>query len=730
MQIVRILAGAALLAVITPVQAESPSEACGLPERRVAQYEIRPAQEKSSDPVFYTGGWGSIRRTGPDRFAIWGWGTESGNTSVREYNATTDSWTIVKPQVGNGHFDKDTDSYDAAARETYCPENPSDCRIKTAYDNHLHFHIPDTDELITIGTAYRGHWGGVFNFEAGRWSVVWKDAADAGQSNWLKPLSFEVNTWPWNAPHTWIDPDGAGGRPGVGFAYGGRIQGNDADWMWILAPADGPYRWQWKRKRSQPPGPIAQNRNGAIAAGSCAYIFGGSRNGQPSRAVWRYNVTTESWKRMADMPAASAWNAASYDPRLNLAVVVAGSDDRVLVYNLEEDRWQDVSERANLPNVSQPAAAYANGRHYIMGRGWDRNGDGKFSTRTRDDLWSITLTAARYDPPNYELRKQPGDLGKAPQPPLKHIEWEWDPGTKRYWTAGGDWQSPGGHGNSASQEIYSYDPAADEWHLEKPYCVGPDGLTWYHPDEVGLEYDANREKLWFIPGEQWVPEQACQDGGTYVRGKVMLLDPHTANFTVPHQEEKPRVAGAPQLKGAYDPETDKIYQFGDWHVLIFNPGSGTWQKIYHNGDLPRRKGGFGSVDLSESEPVRIGRWLYVVDTKQDRLFRWNIDRARHLELVSRLPAPYARDLSRIGPYLVFFPTWHWQRPRPIGLFNTVTQSWAEIPYPDWGVEIGASAAVSAERHELFVHGSFENAQPAEQIGLIDLSFLPGGSVRN
>ncbi|MEJ2345816.1 MAG: kelch repeat-containing protein [Gammaproteobacteria bacterium] len=736
-----VLATAALGLATTAASGSQFSRACGVPDRNVETVQVVWEGRGADDPENYSRGWFSMRTTDSEHVMPWGGNSHNsqGNNSIRFYDVRTNTWQMVHPNVGS-LYDKKSRTWSEEAYKRFCPGDTSACKIVTNRDNHIQWFIPDRHEMVIMGKpAGDVMFGGVYDVGSQRWTVDWTRYSDVGTQGFLeKPAGLrEAYSWGYNAAQAWVDPDGPGGSPGVGLAYGGNVFSTARDWLWKLQPSkDSRYRFRLMRVKGNPPGPLSHNRNGAIGAGSCFYMFGGAhRDKTASNQVWRYNVTNGKWTRMAPMPNASMWNAAAFDPATNLAVVVTGtSPAHVLLYDLERNSWQDISSQVPLPGVSQPAMAHAYGRYVVMGRQWDDNGDGHTENSHVNRIYRFIVAAKTYRRPRIKAVEMPGgtksnSYNRAPAQSAKHMSWAYDPNTQRYYSAGGDFGGTPGF-QSYRQEIWSWAPKTDTWTKELPYCV-PDGqISWLHPDPIGWDYDPSRKGFWFTPGMMPKSEEECKTG-KYYQWQVLFFNPATRRFSRPKQppgteypgsNRKNGLGGDPIYHSVYLPKEDALLRIGSRKVAIFHIKDGTWEIHEHNGpSFPH------GVNFRFARPQLVGRDVYLSDANRHgsgaRLFRYNLD-DRRLHLVGK----HTWGGVRMGRSLVSFPSWTNPSAHDMSVYDLVTGTIATVPVrtPDvMESTYGTSWAVSRQRREMFVFGQQKPwGTWFSKFYLIDLSFLP------
>ncbi len=710
---------------------------CGAPVRNVDSVQIIWEGRGASDPQNYGHGWFSMRAIDSDHVMPWGGHSHNarGNNSVRIYDVAANSWRMVHPDVGQ-EYDRKAKTWSGAAKKAFCPDDPEGCKIVTNRDNHIQWFIPDRHEMVVIGKpAGDVMYGGVYNTKLQKWTVAWRNFSDVGSQGYLKvPADLkESDTWSMNPAHAWVDPDGPGGSPGYGIAYGGNIYGSPRNWMWVLSPSSDPkFKFEMTRLRGNTPGIFSHNRNGAVGAGSCFYMFGGRSNSKGgSDAVWRYSVKTKEWKQMAPMPRPGQWNAAAYDPATNRVVVVSGGSRRsVYLYDLENDAWEDISDQVPMPPASQPTIAHAYGRYLVMAREWhDEDPQAKKETNR---IYRFIVAAKTYKKPKITAISMPegakgNSYNKAPAQSAKHMSWAYDPVNHRYYSAGGDYGGNPGM-QSYRQEIWSWEPETNKWRKELGYCV-PDGqVSWMHPDVIGWNFDPSRQGFWFTPGMMPSGEKSC-DKGTYYRWQVLFFDPKSGKFTRPPQPppedypgntvtRKHPLGGDPNYFSAYLPVEDALFRIGAKKVAIFDIKSGKWNVSTHNGGEFR-----GGLNFRFTRPQVVGRDVYVNDAKRGRLFRFNLD-DKHLHLVDESAASgfaYGREL-------ITFPGWVRPEHHDLEIYDLVTGTTATAPVRTPDVmedDYGTSWTVSKQRKEMFVFGQQKKwGTWFSKFYLIDLSFLP------
>lgn len=725
------------------------SAACGVPDRHVASTQVVWEGRGADDPENYGRGWFSIRTVDSEHIMPWGGNSHSsqGNNSIRLYDVRTNKWRIIHPNVGS-HYDKATMTWDQKAKEMTCPKDPAHCKIVTNRDNHIQWYIPDRQEMLIMGKpAGDVMYGGVYSLKSQRWTVAWKRYSDVGSQGYLKPPAGlnKAYSWGYNAAQAWVDADGPGGSPGVGIEYGGNIYGSAKDSMWKITPSkDHKYVFDLTHTTGNKPGALSHNRNGAIAAGSCFYMFGGAHsNKSASDEVWRYNVKNDKWKRMAPMPRKAMWNAAAFDPATNTAVVVTGTaEPHVYLYNLEADTWQDITQQVPMPGVSQPAIAHAYGRYVVMGRKWYDNGPNtheRFQDSHVNRIYRFIVAAKTYKKPRITAISMPGgtksnSYNRAPAQSSKHMSWAYDPSDGRYYSAGGDFGGTPGF-QSYRQEIWSWSPTTDTWIKALPYCVPNGQVSWMHPDPIGWNYDPSRKGFWFTPGMMPSGDEACKTG-TYYRWQVLFFNPKTHRFSRPKQPPEADYPGSTRANGlggdpiyhsVYLPKEDALLRIGSTKVAIFDIKRGVWDVRRHNGpSFPH------GVNFRFTVPQLVGRDVYLGDANRHgahgRLFRYNLD-DKMLHLVSQ----QSGGGSLIGRSLVAFPTWTKPKLQDMLIYDLVTGTVATAPVrtPDiMEGSYGTSWTVSQQRREMFVFGQQKPwGTWFSKFYLIDLSFLPDGLAR-
>ncbi len=594
------------------------NRACGVAERGVDGIQVVWEGRGANDPENYGHGWFSMRAIDQQHVMPWGGNSHDaqGNNSIRIYDVASDKWLRIHPDVGS-EYDRKTKTWSKKAKEVFCPDDPASCKIVTNRDNHIQWFIPDRHEMVIMGKpAGDIMFGGVYNTKLEKWTVAWREFSDVGSQGYLKVPSGwnQKAAWAMNAAHAWVDPDREGPRPGFGIAYGGTIYSSPVDSLWVMRPSKDPsYKFELTRIDHASPGKLSRNRNGAIGAGSCFYMFGGRRGtGGGTDQVWRYNVENGQWKQMAPMPRPGVWNAAAFDPSTNLAVLVSGGEERaVFVYNLETNKWQDISEQVPLPPSSQPTVAHAFGRYLVMARLWhDADPSGNKETNR---IYRFIVAAKRYAKPKITAITMPqgtddNSYNMAPAQSAKHISWAYDPVNKRYYSAGGDYGGTPGM-QSYRQEIWSWEPKSNTWRKELNYCVGNGEFSWRHPDVVGWNFDATRGGFWFTPGMMPSNEELC-DKGTYYRWQVLFFDPKNGKFNHPRQtgpdhypgrKQGEPLGGDPNYFAAYLPQTDALFRIGSNKTAIFDIKAGQWRIKRHNGgDFP------GDLNFRFSKPQVVG----------------------------------------------------------------------------------------------------------------------------
>ena len=763
-----------LMAFAATATAGQFNAACGLAPRNVETIQVLDEGRGADDPRKYDRGWWSMRAVSDTQIQLWGGNSHdpSGDNSIRRYDVVTDSWKIIHPDVGDYFRNRQTtDIWEPKAYAQW--GNPEPAYILDNRDNHIQLYIPDRNEMLIYGVpAGNISWGGVYNLGSEQWTHMWRREADWGSQGYFEPYSVPKNNenyaWAMNAAHVWVDPDGPGGDVGMGLVFGGaRFSSDTSSLFRIISSNSSDYVFRLDKIKggATAPPPTGNNRNGAVAVGRCAYFFGGRVRGKgSSKAVWRYNTANGRWQQMADMPLASQWNAASFDYATNRVVVLTGSNPlHVLVYDLEADRWSDItSEIPSLPaGVSQPTLAHAHGRYVAMARQWDTDGNGSTESGTSFRLYRFIVAAKTYSRPKITKVYGPDGKGKEaynkwPAKANKHTSWTWNPVNNRYYSAGGDFAgSP--NMQSYRQEIFSYEPASNTWRQELPYCV-PDGeISWLHPDVVGWVWDGSRKVFWFVPGMMPSKREFCKIG-TYYRYQVLKFDPNTQKFTRPPQPPPeefpgnkdehnfPDLGSDPIYRALYVPDDDVLLKLGDSRRAIFDIAAGTWDVARLNTVTP---GGIGEVDFRFTKLALYGRDVYVVDRHQEvangeRLVRYNLDDDR-LYFVGGEHGdgntPDGTDIvERYGRSLVSYPAWTKPQFQRIWVYDLVTGTWAStaairntasMDDPDligcrnYNGCFGVGWTISAERKEMFVFGEQRSYKdPYDHFYLIDLSFLP------
>ena len=151
--------------------------------------------------------------------------------------------------------------------------------------------------------------------------------------------------------------------------------------------------------------PLPQSVFGGAAAtdGTYAYVFGGYNfpedPGSTLDTVYRYNVATDTWTQLANMPNAALVASAVYYPTTNKIYVFGGSTrtpdplvthDVTRIYDIATNTW---TMGATMPGPrSQMASGYnpVNGKIYLNG-GYSATGIDSVSNQT----WSTTRSRTR-----------------------------------------------------------------------------------------------------------------------------------------------------------------------------------------------------------------------------------------------------------------------------------------------------------------------------------------------
>ncbi|WP_440997111.1 hypothetical protein [Arhodomonas sp. SL1] len=299
------------------------------------------------------------------------------NNAMRAYDPAADRWLVWQQA-----------NHDALSRDQWFAWGDPSSPVWTNTDrdpffpyasgrnNYMGFYVPWEGEsgqlwLTSPFTTAGNH--GIWDFSHKAWihlvartereGFLPADYANEGAKYLIKEWNLATATCP--ARETLV-------------AYGGKNDGH----LYLIEPQDGgaqPY--VVRRHTGQPPGPRNYARRLGICAGEYFYLFGGTKKyrGPKLAETWRLHVPTVRWERLADAPVPINDAATvTYDSTANAAVVFQGlQSNRVLVYELEGNRWRDISREAGMPVGDRAVGAYIPGvGHIYRGGEWDNGGWG------------------------------------------------------------------------------------------------------------------------------------------------------------------------------------------------------------------------------------------------------------------------------------------------------------------------------------------------------------------
>jgi hypothetical protein len=656
---------------------------------------VRAAEDNSwvayaSDPEVYAKAWTSVHwASSIERVLMWGGHSHNykGNNSLRAFDPVGNRWEILWPNTWGGSGCKAT------------PEGGVQNR-----DNHASFYVPrlgKQGEFWVLRGAYtttshpdckgvRGtNWGGRFDIATRAWVKVANSPAEFAEGV-IKDFAF--NRFLGASAHDWC------AEIDTGVVFGGGAS-NLLQLIEPNPPGPEPYRF-WKGVPPGSPPPRSQVQNSGVCAGEHFYLTGGAQQGYKVRLqdLWRLHVPTRTWKRLADAPNARYGSTLTYDQHRHVLVRAFGKDGEptrtTLVYHIDGDRWEDVTDTMRLARDSRPwLKTHAPGvysptvkQHLYIQAG--RNPDGgpggwpyqhtdgyTYSTRERPRAESRSRSAIKEEehgaasgpsplgrlvrlagaqpvlaqlkpatdaiqiPVNtWVARKLPG-RGKAPTGG-KHMRLTHNPHDGRIYFLGGDYSGPGGV-QSGRNEVYSYSIKDDDWRLEWPYC-GPAGTVQpAHPDQVGWVYDSTRRLFWMLPGYLGQDVGRCKDAGSeLVRGKIMTFDPATRTWTVPGVPLPFKTIGT-HLFAQYDEKTDTIIRF-----IYVNRAAVALYDIKKTAWTTRNLGVDANLgkEYTALDPEK--RVIYVIQPRKAKLYRYDIDKQHLAEIAD---APEGSGVSNTMP---------------------------------------------------------------------------------
>jgi N-acetylneuraminic acid mutarotase len=234
------------------------------------------------------------------------------------------------------------------------------------------------------------------------------------------------------------------------YVAGGIAQFGATPAFQVYDPADDSWR-------SLAPMPEPRHHFGMAALDGRIYVSGGYRDlpfgADTARAeVWAYDVETDRWSEMADLPAPRAAHAmVAMHGGLFVVGGVGPEPATVFTYDFEVERWSNLA--TPLPTLREHLTAVArDGRIYVIGGRW--SGQGNLAAVEIFDPAAGTWSAGA------DMSTRRGGLTASVLGGRIHV------------TGGEDLDTGDTY---AAHEVY--DPAADRWATEAPMPTARHGLA-------------------------------------------------------------------------------------------------------------------------------------------------------------------------------------------------------------------------------------------------------------
>jgi Bacterial Ig domain len=305
------------------------------------------------------------------------------------------------------------------------------------------------------------------------------------------------------------------------------------------------------------------------------------------------------------------------------------------------------------------------------------------------------------------------DKGPCPLGDCKDMRLAYNPDNRRIYFLGGDYGYSGAVGRSSGRnELYSYSILNGDWQLETPYCLTNGDPQPNGPDEVGWVYDTGRHIFWMKPGYQWDNSNLCPQSNL-IKGKLMTFDPITRKWDVPPRQ----IIYAGEINDfiQYDPISDTLIGFvfdggAGASSIVYDIATDTWETTVHGGN-ERFGSAYSALDVE-------GRVIYLIDSDQDKLYRYNIE-TKELTFLTNTPADaqyhytvfYWDSVNKVilWPYILD----NGGTVLSLYIYHPDTNTWeAETPFQPDGFQVrGNNGVFDPQQNALLIMGARETLEP-------------------
>ncbi len=128
-------------------------------------------------------------------------------------------------------------------------------------------------------------------------------------------------------------------------------------------------------------------------------LFGGQLDVGVANDTWAYDLANDTWTEMAPShaPTPRAWDAAVYDPRADRVLLFGGDsagENETWTYNLNANAWSELHPASAPPDRSGFAMAYdaRSGRTILFGGMWPAGSVGNPALTKNRETWSFDRT--------------------------------------------------------------------------------------------------------------------------------------------------------------------------------------------------------------------------------------------------------------------------------------------------------------------------------------------------